>query len=115
MTRRGTIPLAPGIGKLSPVTWPWLTGTPVLFVAFIATLISIPASVIAIVQLVRPVVRRAMSRRAEQPAALPAPTVPLEASSYLAASNPLRTLDFDARLVNLPITIRYAPRCMQGL
>ena len=100
-----------------------------LFIALIAALISIPASVIGIVQLAGPVLRRAMSRRADKPAALPAPT---EASpntgvpsltggpygpyaSYLTASNFLRTVDFDARLATVPITIRYAPRCMPGL
>jgi len=61
------IPLAPGPGSLVPMSWAWLTGTPVLFIVFIATLIGIPVSVAAIVQLVRPVVHHTMSRHAETP------------------------------------------------
>lgn len=91
------------------MSWAWLTETPVLFVSFIAMLIGIPPSVAFIVQFVRPVVRRALSRRTEKRVALPTPTVPVEASpstggaspadvpcrsvaSYMAASSPLRTI-----------------------
>lgn len=91
------------------MSWGWLNSPAVFLVGFIAMLIGIPASVAFIVQFVRPVVRRVMSRRAKKPAALPAPTVLMEASpsagrpspadvpcrsvaSYMAASNPLRTI-----------------------
>ena len=91
------------------MSWAWLTEPPALFVAFIAALTGIPPSVAAIVAFVRPVVRRAMSRRAEKSAVQPKPTMLTEASpsagrpspadvpcrsvaSYMAASNPLRTI-----------------------
>lgn len=101
------IPLTPGVGKLSPMTWPWLVGTPVLLFLFIAGVMGFLPSVDANVQLVR----RAMSRRAEKRAALPAPTVLTEASpstggpspaiaprrsiaSYMANSSQTRTITF---------------------
>jgi hypothetical protein len=59
------------------MSWAWLTEPPALFVAFIATLIGIPPSVAAIVAFVRPVVRRAMSRRAKKPAVQSGATVSL--------------------------------------
>ena len=76
------IPLAPGPGTLEPMSWAWLTGTPALLVMFIAAVISIPASVVVLVQIVQ-AVRRAMSRHAEARAAKPAlaPAAP-DAASY---------------------------------
>jgi hypothetical protein len=60
-----TIPYAPGPGTLDAMSWAWLTGTPVLLVAFIAAVIGIPASVVAMVQLVRHVVRKITRERPE--------------------------------------------------
>ena len=57
-------PLAPGLCKLSPTTWPWLAGNPAQLVDFIGAVIGIPVSGIA---LSTPVIRRAMSRHAEKP------------------------------------------------
>ena len=99
------IPFEPGVGKLSPMTWPWLVGTPVVLFVFIAAVMGFLPSVDANVQLVR----RLMSRRAKKPAALPAPTVVMGASpstggpspaiapcrsvaSYMAASSPTRNI-----------------------
>lgn len=74
------------------MSWDWLKETLVLFVSFIAMLIGIPASVAFIVQFVRPVVRRAMSRRAKKPAVQP---VLMGASSIShLASSPTRTITF---------------------
>ena len=104
LRRRGVIPFEPGVGKLSPMTWPWLVGTPVVLFVFIAAVMGFLPSVDANVQLVR----RLMSRRAKKPAALPAPTVVMGASpstggpspaiapcrsvaSYMAASSPRAT------------------------
>ena len=95
------------------MSWAWLTEPPALLVMFMGGVIGIPASAAFIVQFVRPVVRRAMSRRAKKPAALPAPTVLMGASpstggpspviapcrsvaSYMAASSPLRTITFQS-------------------
>ncbi len=75
------IPLAPGPGILEPMSWAWLTGTPVLFIGFIGIVLGIPASVITI-WLFRPVVRRATSTPAETPAVQPAPMVLMAPSRY---------------------------------
>jgi hypothetical protein len=101
------MPASSGVGKLSPMTWPWLVGTPVVLFVFIAAVMGFLPSVGANVQLVR----RLMSRRAKKPAFQPTPTVPIEASpstggaspadvphrsvtSYMAASSPLHTITF---------------------
>ena len=52
------IPLAPGPDNLEAMSWAWLTGTPALLFLFIAAVIGVPASLIAIV----PIVRRAVAR-----------------------------------------------------
>lgn len=65
------IPLAPGPGTLEPMSWASLTATPALLVMFIAAVISVPASVVVLVQIMQ-AVRRAMSRHAEARAAKPA-------------------------------------------
>lgn len=71
------VPLAPGPGNLEAMSWAWLTGTPVLLVAFIAAVIGIPASVVVIAQLVRPVFHKITRRRADIPAVAPAPSLGL--------------------------------------
>ena len=80
------IPLAPGPGTLDAMSWAWLTGTPVLLVAFIAAVIGIPASVVVIVQLVRPVFHK-ITRRGTKRAVLflpdPAPLNPVNLSPYV--------------------------------
>ncbi len=101
--RRGSMPGTSGVGKLSPMIWAWLNN--------IAMLIGIPASVAFIVQFVRPVVRRGMSRRADRHAELlapmtltvatPSPDGPSPAiapcrsiASYMANSSQTRTITF---------------------
>lgn len=68
------IPLAPGPGTLDPMSWAWLTATPVALITFIGTVIGIPASVITIWL----VVHNTVSRPAETPAPKPelAPAAP---------------------------------------
>ncbi len=95
--------------SLEAMSWGWLNSPAVFLVGFIAALIGIPPSVAATVAFVRPVVRRAMSRRAKKPAAQPAPTVLMGASpstsgpsrmdgpyapyaSYVAVGKPLTTI-----------------------
>jgi hypothetical protein len=56
-------PLAPGPYNLEAMSWAWLTGTPVLLFLFIAAVIGFPASLIAIV----PIVRRHRRTAVESP------------------------------------------------
>ena len=93
------------------MSWGWLNSPAVFLVGFIATLIGIPPSVAAIVAFVRPVVRRAMSRRAEKSAVQSGATVSLarprktggafptvgsvgRVASTTSASSPLTTITF---------------------
>lgn len=47
------------------MSWVWLTELPALSIAFIATLIGLPASAVMDVQLIRSAVRKMARRRAE--------------------------------------------------
>ena len=82
------IPFEPGVGKLSPMTWPWLVGTPVALFVFIAGVMGFPPSVDANVQLVR----RLMSLRAKKSAVQPA----LMGASSISrlTSSPTRNITF---------------------
>lgn len=53
------------------MTWPWLMGNPVQLLYFIAAVLGIPASVMAVVQIVS-AVRKVTHSRAEGPALEPA-------------------------------------------
>jgi hypothetical protein len=88
------IPLALGPGKLDAMSWAWLTGNAVLLVGFIAVVIGIPASVVVIVQLVRPVFHKITRRRADIPAVAPAPSPGL-AGLPASASAVIRVFDSD--------------------
>lgn len=88
------IPLAPGPGTLEAMSWAWLMGNPVQLFYFIAAMLGIPASVVVIVQLVRPVFHKITRRRADIPAVAPAPSPGL-AGLPASASAVIRVFDSD--------------------